>query len=125
MPDRQNHTHTLEEKVFSLVRNLREYGNYNKSLPHATRLLYCSRPDLTEQECSTIMNQYSRLYDRISQIISENSQTALLLYQKSKIDDWSLTQASPINANTTTCRIDEPWLIIRMANFIIDWSLVR
>ncbi|MBU1509078.1 hypothetical protein KKD52_01855 [Myxococcota bacterium] len=127
----------MEEKLFSIVRNLREYGYYKKSDANAAKILRKAFPGIGVPESLAMIAHFGGLYARISDLIDANRVEALALYGEQRLEEllesalepsWleqlaGLEQQPGLEPHRVRCA---PHLLASMMGyFIVHWHLER
>ncbi len=119
----------MEDKLFSIIRNLREYGNYGKSDAAAARILRKAFPGIGVPESLAMIAHYGGLYARLSDVIDAHRVEALALYGAHRLEELLDRELAPsvveppARARQPGC--DPRLLTSMMAYFIVHWHLER
>jgi AAA+ ATPase superfamily predicted ATPase len=106
------------------VRNLKEYGLYKKSVPHAAKLLTKAFPGYSLEASGEILEYYGNLYEELSRLLSENQAEALGYYEQNDLGTW-LDVKKVLIKKAGIHGTDENALTVRMAGFLVDWHIIR
>lgn len=115
----------LEDRLFAIVRNLREYGNYNKSDEHAAKILLKYHPEAGLPLCRELVRHFGAMYERLAAIIDGHREEALALYGENRLGELVLPLLEPAVVERYAELLDTRRLLLGMANFLVDWRLVR
>lgn len=114
----------IENRVFNLVRNFKQYGYYKKNLNNGYKLLNKSFPSISYDDCSKIINTYCIIFEKVGEYIIENRELSYLEYSNNTLERWlinggfdmSLKDEYGINRNEIT---------LMTAAFRIQWIIIR
>lgn len=117
-------TQSKEDKVFSLVRNLKEYGYYKKDTDAASKLLRKAFPAFSIPEALEIIDCYSSVYEALSNRIKDNPIEVLAYYNRNDLEAW-LDNKGFILTDKDKFGLNEKKLTASMAGFLVDWLVIR
>ena len=113
-----------EDKVFSLVRNLKEYGYYKKDAKAASKLLSKAFPSVSENDAHEIIFRYAALYETLSLKIQDHKEEVLDYYNQNALKDWLVKQDYNFT-NKDQLGLDEEKMALYFTGFLADWMIIR
>lgn len=116
---------SMEDRLFAVIRNLREYGNYKKSDENAAKILLKYHPEAGLPRCRELVCHFGEMYDRLAAIIDGHREEGLALYGENRLGELVLRMLEPSAVERFAERLDTRQLLLDMANFLVDWRLVR
>jgi len=121
---------SMEEKLFSIIRNLREYGYYRKSDTSAAKILRKAFPEISGPESLAVIAHFGSLYTRISDLVDAHRVEALALYGEHRLEELLESALEPSQLEQPglepqQLRCDPHLLASMMGYFIVHWHLER
>lgn len=114
----------MEDKIFSFVRNFKEYGYYKRNITAVAKLLKKKFPSLSEDECLAILNHYCALYEKVGNLVHSDKESVLLYYHDHKIKDW-LLEKKILPDKKFEEKLNGEKLILTISYFIVHWAWIR
>jgi hypothetical protein len=116
---------SLEDRLFAIIRNLREYSNYKNSDENAAKILLQYHPDAGLLLCRELVRHFGAMYERLAAIIDGHRQEALVLYGENRLGELVLSNLEPAvvsvsRSGWTHGGCSSTWPIISLTG---GWSL--
>ncbi len=115
---------SIEDRIFSVVRNLCEYRLYKGDTGNAAKILHKHLPAFSVADCLGILEFFSERFARIRDLIHADKDSALAAYESCTMDAWLSAKGVLPSAAFKDDFRDET-ILISIGYFLVEWIFVR
>lgn len=115
----------MEEKIFSIVRNLEQYGYYKKKAENAAAVLKRAYPTIEKNICLQIINFYQQQYIIIAEKVRNDKSIILPYYHDNNIEQWLNYQNLDTEVFYKEITLQHQQILRQIANFLVEWIIIR